>query len=114
MKNTQLMELVQELKKNSIENKVKIWKRLAADLEKPTRKRREVNLYKIDKAAKEDEIIVVPGKVLGTGELTKKVKVAAYNFSESACKKINSKGQVMSIQELIKTNPKGKKVRILG
>jgi large subunit ribosomal protein L18e len=114
MKHTQLLELVTELKKQSIEQNVNLWKRIATDLEKPTRIRREVNLYKIDKYARDDEIIVVPGKVLGTGELTKGVKVAAFTFSESAYKKIKEKGTAMSIHELIKTNPKGKKVRILG
>ena len=114
MKHTQILELVKELKKISITNDVKIWKRIAIDLEKPMRRRREINLYKIDKYAKSDEIIVVPGKVLGTGELTKKVNVAAFNFSDSAYKKITEKGQVMSILELMKNNPKGKKVRILG
>lgn len=113
-KHIQLQELITELKKNSIANKVKIWKRLAVDLEKPTRIRREVNIYKIEQYAKPNETIVVPGKVLGTGELTKKVTVAAFNFSDSAYQKIKAKGQAISIPDLIKNNPKGKKVRILG
>ncbi|MFH1589111.1 MAG: 50S ribosomal protein L18e [archaeon] len=113
-KHEQLTELIQELKKNSIENNVKIWKRVASDLEKPTRNARTVNIFKIEKYAKANETIIVPGKVLGTGELTKKVKVAAFNFSDSAFKKINEKGEVLTIKELLKINPKGKKVRILG
>jgi len=108
------MELISELKKNSIENKVPLWKRIATDLEKSSRKRRVVNIYKIDKYSKDGEIVIVPGKVLGTGELTKKVKVVAFNFSEEAYSKIKSNGEALSIPELLKTNPKGKKVRILG
>ena len=114
MKHEQLHELIKELKKNSIANDVKIWKRLAVDLERPTRIRREVNLYKLEKYAKANETVVVPGKVLGTGELTKKLSVAAFNFSDSAYAKIKEKGTAMSIMELMKNNPKGKKVRILG
>ncbi|MBU1201818.1 MAG: 50S ribosomal protein L18e [Nanoarchaeota archaeon] len=114
LKHEQLTQLVSELKKNSIVNNVKIWKRVATDLEKPTRNKRIVNLYKIDKYAKPDETIVVPGKVLGTGDITKKVVVAAYVFSDSAYEKIKAKGEAISIQELLKRNPKGKKVRILG
>ncbi|NQU98080.1 50S ribosomal protein L18e [Candidatus Woesearchaeota archaeon] len=114
MKHQQLNELIGELKKNSIANNVKIWKRVATDLEKPSRNRRVVNLFNIEKNAKANETIVVPGKVLGTGELTKKVTVAAFNFSDSAFKKIKEKGEVLSIPELLKHNPKGKKVRILG
>ena len=114
MKNQHLTTLVQELKKNSIETKVKLWKRIAIDLEKPTRNKRIVNIFKIDQNANLNETIIVPGKVLGTGELTKKVVVAAYNFSDSAYKKIKEKGEAISIQELMKKNPQGRKVRILG
>ena len=112
--NIHLQALIQQLKKLSIEQKVKIWKRLATDLERPTRIRRKINVYKIDKYAKEGETIVVPGKVLGTGDLTKKVNVAAFTFSESAVKKISENGKAMSIFDLISKNPKGSKVRILG
>mgnify|MGYP005838189623 CR=1 FL=1 len=114
MKHAQLTQLVKELKKNSIENNVKIWKRVATDLEKPTRRRREVNIYSIDQNAEKNETIIVPGKVLGTGELSKKVVVAAFNFSESAYNKIKEKGEAITIQELVKRNPKGEKVRIIG
>jgi large subunit ribosomal protein L18e len=113
-KNEQLMELLQLLKKTAIENNVAIWKRVATDLEAPTRKRRVVNVYKLDKYAKDNEVVVVPGKVLGSGELNKKITVAAYTFSEQAVEKINAKGKTMSIKELVEKNPKGSKVRIMG
>ncbi|MAG38615.1 50S ribosomal protein L18e [Candidatus Woesearchaeota archaeon] len=114
MKHEQLTQLISELKKTSIEEKVRIWKRVASDLEKSTRRRRQVNIYRIEKNAKPNEIIVVPGKVLGSGELTKTVVVAAFNFSDSAYQKIKIKGQALSITELLKKNPQGKKVRIIG
>lgn len=113
-KHEQITELIKDLKKTSIVNKVKIWKRIAVDLEKPSRNSRVVNIFKIDKNAKSNEILIVPGKVLGTGELTRKVQVAAYNFSDSAFQKIKEKGEALSIRELMEKNPKGKKVRILG
>ncbi|MEM3127071.1 MAG: 50S ribosomal protein L18e [Candidatus Woesearchaeota archaeon] len=113
--NPLLISLVKELKKKAIEEKVGIWKRVAEDLEKPTRQRREVNLYTIDKYAKDGEIIVVPGKVLGTGDITKKVNVAAFSFSQSALDKIlKVGGKTLTIQELVKQNSKGKDVRIMG
>ena len=83
-KNPNIQELISELKKLSIEQKINFWKRVALDLEKPTRQRRIVNVWKIDKYAKDNETIIVPGKVLGTGELSKKVNVVAFNFSEEA------------------------------
>ena len=108
------MELLQLLKKTAIENDVAIWKRVASDLEAPTRRRRVINVYKLDKFTKDNEIVVVPGKVLGTGELNKKITVAAYTFSEQALQKINAKGKALSIKELVEKNPKGSKIRIMG
>ena len=113
-KNMQLQTLVRGLKRLSIDNQAKLWKRIATDLERSTRNRRAVNVYKIDAHAKDGEIIIVPGKVLGDGEMTKKVTVAAYQFSDIAREKIAKNGKVLTIQELMKQNPKGAKVRILG
>jgi large subunit ribosomal protein L18e len=93
---------------------VPIWRRVAEDLEKPSRIRREVNLYKLNKTVKEGEVAVVPGKVLSLGEITKPITVAAYRFSAEAKEKINKKGKAISIAELLKQNPKGNKVRIMG
>jgi large subunit ribosomal protein L18e len=112
--NPLLQGLIQELKKKSIEHGVNIWKRVAIDLEKPTRKRRIVNLYKINKYTKDNETIIVPGKVLAVGDLDHAVTIAAFNFSGSAVEKINKVGKALSINELIKESPKGKKIRILG
>jgi large subunit ribosomal protein L18e len=113
--NEQLQGLIRELKKHSSSQKAPIWKRVASDLEKPTRQRRIVNLTRINRYTKENEIIVVPGKVLGTGELDHRVTIAAYNFSKQALDKIaRSKGTVYSIYEFMQKNPKGQKTRIIG
>jgi len=108
------MELLQLLKKTAIDNDVAIWKRVATDLEAPTRRRRIVNVYKLDKYTKDNDTVIVPGKVLGSGELSKKIVVAAYTFSEQALQKINAKGKAITIKELVEKNPKGNKVRIMG
>src|SRR3989344_1678989 len=111
--NFQLQQVILELEGKAVESK--FWKRVLKDLQKPSRQRRQVNVYKIEKYAKQGETVLVPGKVLSVGDLNKKVDVAAFNFSEEAKKKIeNAKGKVLTIQELIQQNPDGKKVRILG
>ncbi len=112
--NPLLMDLIEELRKKSIEHGVNIWKRIANDLEKPTRKRRIVNLYKINKYTKENETIIIPGKVLAVGDLDHAVTIAAFNFSGAAIDKINKVGKAISINELIKESPKGKRIRIIG
>jgi len=112
--NLMLKELIIILKKLSTKEKVNIWKRIAKDLEKPARQRRKANIFKIDKYTKKDETAIVPGKVLSEGELTNKITIAAWEFSDKAREKINKVGKAISIKELMKSNPKGKKVRIIG
>jgi large subunit ribosomal protein L18e len=112
--NQHLADLIQELRKKATEHKVAIWKRIADDLSRSNRQRRIVNLYKLDKHTKDGEIIVVPGKVLGVGELNHKLTVAAWSFSGSALEKINKIGKAITINELIKESPKGKRIRIIG
>ncbi len=113
-KNEDLQSLIRELKKTSLDNKVKIWKRIAEDLEKPTRNKRVVNVYKLSQYSKKDDVIVVPGKVLGSGDIDHSIQVAALSFSSQAIDKINEKGKVITLRELIKTNPKGKNIKIIG
>jgi large subunit ribosomal protein L18e len=91
--------------------KVKIWKRTAEDLCRPTRIRRQVNISSINKNLKKGEIALVPGKVLGDGQINKDITVAAWRFSAEAKAKI---GKAISIEQLVKENPKGSKVRIIG
>ncbi len=112
--NIQLQKLIIELRKLSVKQKAPIWKRVAEDLSKSTRQRRKAHLDRINKTVKKDETVLVPGKVLSQGELTNKITIAAYSFSEKAKEKINASGKAISIEELMKTNPKGKKVRIIG
>lgn len=109
--NNILLDLVTELKKTSTAKKANIWKAVADELLKPTRKMREVNLDKINRVTKANDVIIVPGKVLGKGNIDHKVTVAALNFSESAKQKLK---EVLTINELMKKNPKGSGVKIIG
>ena len=108
-------QLILELKKKSSELKVKLWKRIAKELQKPSRRQRKVNLYKINKHTKKDETALVPGKVLSLGNLDKKITIAALSFSDKALEKIKAaNAKPITIKELLKTNPKANKVRIIG
>jgi large subunit ribosomal protein L18e len=113
--NLQLVGLVRELKKHSNKEKAPIWKRIASDLEKPTRQRRVVNLSRINRFSKENDSVIVPGKVLGTGELNHKITIAAFTYSKQAVEKLKkSNCDIYSIYDFMKKNPQGKKTRILG
>ena len=112
--NMQLKKLITELKKRSIEQGSPLWKRIATDLEKSTRRQRVVNVSKLAKYTKENETIIVPGKVLGTGDIGHKLNVAAFAFSRSAFDKISKNGKCMSLLELSENSPKDKRIRIIG
>ncbi len=106
--------LIVELRNKSREQKALIWKDVAKKLEKPRRQRVEVNLSDIDRNAKDNETVLVPGIVLSNGSLSKSLTIAAWKFSEGSIKKIGkSKSKGVSIEELMKTNPKGSNVKIM-
>jgi large subunit ribosomal protein L18e len=114
-KNNQLTELIQDLKRASAREEVGVWSAVADDLARSTRRHAQVNLGAIARATKAGEIVVVPGKVLGDGEMPHSITIAALGFSASATRKLaQSKATVLTIQDLVTKDPKGKTVRILA
>ncbi len=96
-----------------LSKKAKVWGVVSEKLAKSKKNRVEVNIWKIEKYSKDKDIIVVPGKVLGEGTLSKKVTVVAFNFSERAKEVIKKAGgEVYLIDEFVQKNP-NKKVKIL-
>ncbi|MEM1566054.1 MAG: 50S ribosomal protein L18e [Candidatus Bathyarchaeia archaeon] len=113
--NPQLIELIRFLKKQSREQKAPIWKAVAEKLTVSKRRRIAVNISRINRYTEKNDTVVVPGKVLGAGELNHPVTVAAFAFSETAKQKIKrAKGKCLTIPELVKKNPKGSNVKIIG
>lgn len=113
--NPVLVSLITELKKKSSEQSVNLWRRIAIDLEKPTRQRRAVNLSRINNYTEENDFVVVPGKVLGSGILEHKLTISAYQFSEQAKDKLQKIGaKIIPLAELCREKPDGKKIRIIG
>lgn len=113
--NPELIRLIRLLRKAAKENEAGIWRTAAENLAKPRRKRIAVNVSRINRYTKDGDEVVVPGKVLGAGLITHPVKVAALDFSDQARQKIiKAKGKCLSIPELIKLNPKGSDVKIIG
>lgn len=113
--NPQLIDLISGLKKQSREKEVPLWRDIALRLERPSRNYPEVNLSRINRHTKEKDVILVPGKVLGAGELNHQLTVAALSFSGSAKNKITAAGgSCLTIEELMDKNPGGSRVRIMG
>jgi len=90
------------------------WIKVARILSGPRRKAVSLNLEEINENSKNGETVVVPGKVLSQGEISKKVKIVAQSFSEKAKEKLlKSKIAHSDITEEIKKNPDMKKCRVL-
>ncbi|MFC4988654.1 MULTISPECIES: 50S ribosomal protein L18e [Saliphagus] len=112
--NPRLTDLIAELKSTSREADADVWRDVADRLEKPRGSHAEVNLGRIERYAREEETVVVPGKVLGAGALQKSVTVAAVDFSSSAATKIDQVGETLPLEELIEDNPEGSDVRVIA
>jgi large subunit ribosomal protein L18e len=69
-----------------------------------TRERTQVNVSHLNRMSEvyKGKVLVVPGKVLSTGNVTSAFDVAAFAFSESAKQKIvAAKGKAMTLEELV-------------
>jgi large subunit ribosomal protein L18e len=111
--NPRLNDLIADLKSTSREADADVWRDVADRLEKPRRTHAEVNLGRIERYAREEETVVVPGKVLGSGALQKNVTVAAVNFSSSAETKIEQVGDTVPLEQVLEENPDGSNVRVI-
>ncbi|ELY56918.1 MULTISPECIES: 50S ribosomal protein L18e [Natronococcus] len=111
--NPRLNDLIAELKSTSRERDADVWRDVADRLEKPRRTHAEVNLGRIERYAREEETVVVPGKVLGSGALQKNVTVAAVDFSSSAETKIEQVGDTVALEQVLEDNPEGSNVRVI-
>ena len=115
MINQIVLHMIKDLKQASKKNEAPIWSRLAELAIKPSSSRRVVNLTRINKTTKDNDILFVPGKVLGTGNLSHKIILSSFSMSTTAAKKVTqSGGNVMTYSDMIKKYPTGKGVIIFG
>ena len=104
-----------DLKQASKKNEAPIWSRLAELAMKSSSSRRVVNLTRINKSTKDNDVLFVPGKVLGTGNLSHKIILGSFSISTTAAQKIiKNGGKIMKYSDMIKKYPTGKDVIIFG
>ena len=73
-----------------------------------------VELQKIDSEAKVGDTVLILGKVLSQGALSKKLVICALSISHAARVKLKeSKSEFISIAEEIKKNPKAEGLKVL-
>jgi len=96
--NSYLAEAIFIAKKNNLIE-------IARALSISTRKQSKINLTKINEAKK--DTVIIPGKVLSSGEINKKLKVYALGFSEKAKVKLKKAGcEFKNILDVLKQNKK--------
>jgi len=104
--NKDLAEAITLIKKRNPE--------FAKQLAMPIKKWVELNLDQVDRIVKDGEAVFVPGKILSSGELTKKLKIVAWKASEKALEKMkSSKTDFVEVKEEIKKNPELKNLRLV-
>ena len=92
----------------------RFWKRVESLLSRPRSRLAEVNVGKIARLTQKGDRVVVPGKVLGKGEINHSVTIAALSFSSSALSKLRSAGcKVMRLDEFTMVEQKGSGVKII-
>jgi large subunit ribosomal protein L18e len=115
MTNQVVLHMAREFKSASKKNNAPIWSKMAELALKPSRARRTINLSQIDKLTKDNDTIIVPGKVLGTGTMSHKITLCSFSISNSGAQKIiQAGGKIQSYSELIKSHPTGKGVVVIG
>lgn len=112
--NKVLFDCIRDLIKLSNKTGSGVFKAVADKLSSPASQRPQVNLSRIEKYSKEEETVIVPGKLLGDGNIAKKVTVVAFTASEGAIKKLEKAGgKFISIRDYIANKPDAK-IKILG
>lgn len=112
--NVKLRMLIRFLRRAANSYDAPIWAYVADLLSRPRRQRVAVNLAKLNRVASDGDVVVVPGKLLGGGELKKRITIATVSASRGAVEAaLKSGAQLMPIAELVRKNPKGSGVKIV-
>jgi large subunit ribosomal protein L18e len=105
-RNPEIMETINLAKKNNLLD-------LAKKLSAPRSQYKNINLDELSKV--EGDKILVVGKILGSGEISRKIGVAALGFSQSAKESLNKAGcDLKSVRTAIEKNPKMEGVTVIG
>lgn len=105
-RNPEIIETINLAKKNNLLE-------LAKKLSGPSRSYRNINLDELDKINKEK--IMVIGKVLGAGNINRKIEISAMGFSKQAIEKLKKADcKISKIKDEIKDNKKLEGVEIIS
>ncbi len=113
--NPELRHALLELRRASKAHDAPIWGDVARKLARPRHQVDPVNVGHLDRLAAPNDTVVVPGKLLAAGRLSKPLTVAAFNYSTGAREKVHAAGgTTLGLHELLKSKPNGTGVRIIA
>jgi len=90
--NPSFLSLIKNLYAASAARSENVWRDLAKRLDGPRRNWAEINISRLNEVTRKGEIVVVPGKVLGSGAQEHAVEVYCISASSIAEKKIKDAG----------------------
>ncbi|VVB76145.1 50S ribosomal protein L18e [Candidatus Tiddalikarchaeum anstoanum] len=107
--------IINSLEKEYRKSKKPFLARVIKELKRPTRKKSEVNISKINRYTPEGSNVFVFGKVLSAGTLDHKVNIVAFKYSKSAVAKLkSSKSTIKTLKDWASKPVAPSKVIILG
>ncbi len=113
--NPELRRTLIELRKAAKAHDAPIWAAVAERLARGRHQTTPVNVGHLERIIEAKATVVVPGKLLADGRITKPLTVAAFHTSASAREKIHrAGGSVITIHELVKERPDGAGVRLFA
>jgi large subunit ribosomal protein L18e len=112
--NPELVNAIGYLMRAGRQHQTPLWITTASFLGKSRRTRIVLNLGQVSRNSKDGDIVIVPGKVLGSGEPKEKLTIAAFKFSPRALVKVEKAGgRCIPFSRLVEENPRGTNVRLI-
>jgi large subunit ribosomal protein L18e len=113
--NPELARAVRELRRAARQHEAPVWARVADRLSRARHQVTPVNVAHLERIAEAEETVVIPGKLLADGAITKPLTVAAFSYSGAARSKIHAAGgKALTLHELLKARPDGAGVRLVA
>jgi len=104
-RNIYLVKTIELARKNNL---LELGKKLSG----PTRRQKDINVGELNEL--NEKKIMLIGRVLGEGNISKKIMISALGFSEQAKEKLAKAGcEMKTIKQEIEDNPKLEGVKIL-
>ncbi len=90
------------------------WLETAKILASSTRRLSMINLSEIEKNSTAGDTMIIHGKILSQGQLTKKIRLSAMAISQQAKEKLKiTKSEFIRLIEEIKKNPRAEGIKIV-